>query len=167
MKLHPKIIPIPLFFLGVTIMLASCDSKDRSRTPADKGNRAPELSHDAAAADKPLQQVLLSLLPVRGNGASSELMSPNFRYAELTQPPGPRLRVDAEFLGTSAKTDRWRLAISPENGPKEIKEVEYNGEPIIVWSQGAQHVLLTKDEFTVFELRKSGKLGEEQMKGTR
>jgi hypothetical protein len=156
----------PLFVLGMTIPLSSCNSKGRSGTDKATEKEIPTIVQDIATEDKPFHPVELTLLPSRGNSATGYLMSKQWRFAELT-PPGPRLRVDAELLATSAKADRWKLAIIPEKGQKEIKEVEYTGEPIIVWSQGAQHVLLTKDSQAVFKLRKSGKLGEEQKNGTR
>lgn len=149
------------------MLLVACDSQDPPANSTDTTKYTTESPHEEKAENKPHQNVLLALVPVRGGGASSYLMSPHFRYAAFTQPPGPLLRADAEFLGTTSQTDRWRLTISPENGEKVIKEVEYKGEPIIVWSKGGQHVVLVKDEFTLFELRKSGQLGEEQKNGTR
>ena len=143
-----------IFFLGIAVQLAPCGEPER-------------IANGTVAPAQPLHPVALTLLPIRGNAAESNLLSPATRYAELTQPPGPRLRVEAEFLGTRANADRWKLTISPQSGPKETKEVEYTGEPIVVWSRGAQHVLLTKDSLAVFKLRQSGTLGEEQQKGTR
>lgn len=163
---HPNLLR-PLFVLCMTIPLSSCNSKGRSGTEKAIEKEIPTIVQGIATEDKPFHPVELTLLPVRGNSATGYLMSKQWRSAELTQPPGPRLRVDAELLATSAKADRWKLTIIPEKGQKEVKEVDYTGEPIIVWSQGAQHVLLTKDSQAVFKLRQSGELGEEQKNGTR